>query len=248
MTVVITYHAVEEGPAPLCLAPDRFRAQLDVLEDLGVETLTVSQLADSLATGTLPARAVCLTFDDGMASAVRTALPMLTERGLTATVFCVAGHLGCRNDWPSQPASSPTLELAGADEILRAHRHGFEIGAHGVEHVPLDTAAPELAGRELTDGKAKLEAIVGTPVRSLAFPYGAEPSAAAAGLVTELYDAACTTRPARVRPGDDPLALPRVDACYLDRPAVLRRAVSGQLDWYLHARGALTALRRRSMP
>lgn len=248
MTVVITYHAVEEGPAPLCIEPSRFLAQVDALAALGVETLTVSQVAAHLREGTMPERAVCLTFDDGCASALRTAIPALAERGMTATIFCVAGHLACRNDWPSQPGGFPSLELAGADEIMEAHRLGFEIGAHGVEHAPLDTADPEVARSELADGKDKLEAIVGAPVTSLAFPYGAEPGPGAAALVAKLYDAACTTKPAHVRPGEDPRALPRVDVHYLRQPTVFRRVAAGGLGTYLRARRALSAVRRRARP
>ena len=89
-------------------------------------------------TGRVPARAVAITFDDGCASVARTAAPLLAERGLTATVFCVAGHLGGRNDWPTQHDRMPSLALAGADELVELHRAGVEIGAHGVAHAPLD--------------------------------------------------------------------------------------------------------------
>jgi peptidoglycan/xylan/chitin deacetylase (PgdA/CDA1 family) len=241
--VVLTYHAVEDGPAPLCIDPELFRAQLDCLLEVGAETLTISGLAARLRDGGLPARAVAITFDDGCASAVRTAAPLLAERGLTATVFCVAGHLGGRNDWPTQPGGMPSLELAGGDELVELHRAGVEIGAHGVEHAPLD-ADVTAAERELRDGRAMLEEIVGSPVRSLAYPYGAEPARAVAPLVSELYHAACTTRPARVRPGSDPLSLPRVDVHYLRLPALFRRVVSGGLEPYLRARGAVSAWRR----
>ena len=234
--VVLTYHAVEDGPVPLCIEPERFRAQLDCLLEVGAETLTISQLAACLRDGTMPARAVAITFDDGCASVVWTAAPLLAERGLTATVFCVAGHLGGRNDWPTQPDGMPSLRLAGADELVELHRAGVEIGAHGVEHAPLDAADATTAERELREGRASLEAIVGSPVRSLAYPYGAEPAPAVAPLVTELYDAACTTRPARVEPATNPLWLPRVDAHYLRRPALFRRVVSGGLEPYLRTR------------
>ena len=110
--VVLTYHAVEDGPAPLCIDPELFRAQLDCLLEVGAEALTISGLAACLRDGTLPARAVALTFDDGCASVARTAAPLLAERGLTATVFCVAGHLGGQNDWPTQPNGMPSLALA----------------------------------------------------------------------------------------------------------------------------------------
>lgn len=244
--VVLMYHAVEDGPAPLCIEPELFRAQLDCLVDAGAETLTISGLATRLRDDTLPARAVAITFDDGCASVVRTAAPLLVERGLTATVFCVAGHLGGRNDWPTQPNGMPSLELAGGDELVELHRAGIEIGAHGVEHAPLDTAGAPTAERELRDGQALLEEIVGSPVRTLAYPYGAVPAPAVASLVSELYDSACTTRPAHVRPGSDPRSLPRVDVNYLRQQMLFRRVVSGGLESYLRARGSVTTWRRRA--
>ena len=67
--VVLTYHAVEDGPAPLCVEPELFRAQLDCLVDVGAETLTISALAACLRDGSLPARAVAITFDATVARA-----------------------------------------------------------------------------------------------------------------------------------------------------------------------------------
>jgi peptidoglycan/xylan/chitin deacetylase (PgdA/CDA1 family) len=242
--VILMYHAVEEGPTPLCIEPDRFRAQLDCLLEVGAKALTISRLVACLHDGTVPSRAVAITFDDGCASVARTAAPLLAERGLTATVFCVAGHLGGRNNWPTQHDGMTSLALADPDELVELHRAGVEIGAHGVAHAPLDAADEATAQRELRDGRAILEEIVGSPVRSLAYPYGVEPPPALAPLVSELYDAACTARPARVRLGSDPLSLPRVDVHYLRRPAVFRRVVSGGLEPYLRVRGVVTAWRR----
>jgi peptidoglycan/xylan/chitin deacetylase (PgdA/CDA1 family) len=245
--LILTYHAVEDGPGPLCVASDRFRAQLDDLAELGAATMTVSRLAAALRGGTLPDRAVAITFDDGCASAVRTAAPDLVERGMTATFFCVAGHLGGWNDWPTQPASAPRLELASASELVELTRLGFEIGAHGMEHAPLGKAGAELARHELLDARSALEAAVGVPVRTVAYPYGALPSPAAAVLAADLYDAACTTRPARVLANCDPFALPRVDVHYVRQPALFRRAVAGGIGVYLRSRGLASAL-RQGMP
>lgn len=241
--LILTYHAVEKGPAPLCIAPERFRAQLDCLVELGAATMTVSQLAAALQEGTLPDRAVAITFDDGCASAMRTAAPALVERGMTATFFCVAGHLGGWNDWPTQPAGVPRLELASAAELGGIARLGFEIGAHGMDHAPLAEAGAELSRWELHDAKSALEEVVGTTVCSLAYPYGVLPSRVAAALVAEFYDVACTTRLARVVAGCDTLALPRVDVQYVRRPTVFRRVVAGDLDPYLRARGLASSLR-----
>jgi peptidoglycan/xylan/chitin deacetylase (PgdA/CDA1 family) len=242
--LILTYHAVEDGPGPLCVSPASFRAQLDCLAELGAVTLTVSQLAAALRDRALPDRAVAITFDDGCASAVRAAAPALAERGMTATFFCVAGHLGGWNDWPTQSTGVPRLELASAAELGEIARLGFEIGAHGLEHAPLGQAGAELARRELRDAKTALEEAAGTSVRSIAYPYGILPSQAAGSLVAELYDAACTTRLARVVADCDPLALPRVDVHYLRRLTVFRRVVVGGLDSYLRSRAFVSRIRR----
>lgn len=242
--LVLTYHAVEAGPPPLCVPPDLFREHVAVLAESGATTLTVSQLADALRAGELPARAVALTFDDGCASAVRTALPLLAAHGMTATVYCVAGHLGRANDWPSQAVFAPRLELARADELAAAAAAGFEVGAHGFEHAPLDGASRELARRELSTAREALEGAVGAAVRSVAFPYGAAPSGEAAAIAREAYSSACLGGLRRARAGADPYRIPRVDVHYVRAPGRLARALDGSLDRYLRLRAAGAALRR----
>src|SRR5204862_10841 len=74
---------------------------------------------------------VAITFDDGFASVARTAWPLLAERGLTATVFCVAGYLGGANDWPTQATGAPRLPLADAASLTALAAEGVELGAHG---------------------------------------------------------------------------------------------------------------------
>jgi peptidoglycan/xylan/chitin deacetylase (PgdA/CDA1 family) len=234
--LILTYHAVEQGPPPLCTSPAQFRDQLDVLIDAGAEVLTVGGIADALRKGALPPRTVAISFDDGFASVARHAAPALAERGLPATVFCVAGALGRTNDWPSQPARAPRRPLAEASELRALRDAGIEIGSHGVEHAPLARASDRLARREVVDSRAALEDAVAEPVRSFAYPYGAPPSAAAEWLVRQTYSAACGTDLGTVPVGADPFRLRRVDSYYVRRPELLRRAVEGSLGAYLTLR------------
>ena len=243
--LILTYHAVEAGSSPLCVEPHVLRGQLDVLCELEAMTMTVSELAAALRAGELPPRAVALTFDDGCASAVRVAAPLLAERRQTATFFCVAGHLGGWNDWPTQPTGVPRLELATAGELGDLGALGFEIGAHGVEHMPLDRLPDTLARREIRESQTTLEEAIGTEVRSFAFPYGVSPSPVAGELVAELYDAACAATVRRVTATSNPFALPRVDAHYVRHPRVFRRVAVGGFDSYLRARGLAHGVRRR---
>jgi peptidoglycan/xylan/chitin deacetylase (PgdA/CDA1 family) len=241
MTVlVVTYHAVERGEGPLFVAPELFESHLDTIVRAGVETLTVADAAARLAAGLLPERGVTITFDDGLRSVYEHAAPLLRERGFPATVFCVAGKLGGESDWP--PADGPRLPLMSAQQVAALASDGFEIGSHGMNHVPLADAPPEVLHRELVESRAALERTAGVPVRSFASPYGSAPGDAA--LVARTYDAACTTRFGAVSAEASPLDLPRVDAHYLRRPDRLERALLDPQNLYLRARGLGARARR----
>ena len=231
--LVLTYHAVEEGEGPLFLTTDLLAEHLDVIVSSGLEVVTISGLASGLRDGLLSTPSVAITFDDGAASVARVAAPLLADRGLRATVFCVAGHLGASNDWPSARSGSPTFELASADELAELAGLGWEIGCHGMTHAPLDSDDRALLTREVIDAAVTLEELVGAEVTSFAYPYGAGPTTVAAELVASRYSAACSTSLGVVDSASDIHALPRVDAHYVRRPRILRAALAGSLGLYL---------------
>jgi peptidoglycan/xylan/chitin deacetylase (PgdA/CDA1 family) len=242
--LVLTYHAVDDGNGPLHVDPATFAAHLDCIAESGAAVVTVAELARSLREGDTSALRVAITFDDGLASVARIAAPMLAARGLRATVFCVAGHIGGVSDWPTALPGWPALELVDAEELAGLARSGWEIGGHGMTHMPLRTEDATVLDRELRAAKALLEDVAGAPVTTFAYPYGTEPTAAAAKLVAATYDAACTTAVGLVGPGSDPYALSRVDAHYVRRPRLLRAALSGTLGPYLRARRLGASARR----
>lgn len=242
--MIVTYHAVESGRSPLCVAPSLFREHLDCILDQGWRTATVAQISAGLRTGSLPGRSIALTFDDGFASVAETAAPELSARGLTATVFCVAGHLGGRNDWPTDRAGGYSAALASPSALSELAAAGFEIGCHGYGHVPLVAATDPLLHRELVDARSSLEDSVGTTVISLAYPYGAAPTTAGASLVRKTYEAACGTGLRQLRANEDVFALPRVDAHYVRDPGVFERLLAGRLDRYLLVRRLGSRARR----
>lgn len=242
--LILTYHAIEKGPPPLYVEPELFREHLDAIEQAGGRTSTVGELASDMRAGHVPARTVVISFDDGFESVFENALPMLLERGLTATVFCVAGHLGGANDWKTQPPGTLPRPLAGAEAIAEIAEGGIEVGSHGVHHAPLGSVLGVVVERELRESRERLEEVTGRDVVSFAYPYGSIVGASGAQRVRELYSAACTTRLGQVRPSTDPYELPRVDAHYVRRPALLRRAVEGSLGPYLRVRAAGARVRR----
>ena len=100
---------------------------------------------------------VKLTFDDGNASDLSVALPMLLERGLTAAFFVIAGRLG-------QPGS------LAADDVRALAEAGMTIGTHGMRHRPWRSLDEEGYREELDEATELLEAAAGAQHRQGGVP------------------------------------------------------------------------------
>jgi peptidoglycan/xylan/chitin deacetylase (PgdA/CDA1 family) len=61
--------------------------------------LPLDQAIDHLKAGSLPARAACMTFDDGYADNYQIALPILARHKLTATFFIATGFMDGGRMW-----------------------------------------------------------------------------------------------------------------------------------------------------
>ncbi|RFP19485.1 polysaccharide deacetylase family protein [Duganella sp. BJB475] len=61
--------------------------------------LPLSRASEQLRLGTLPARAACITFDDGYADNAIHALPILQRHGLSATFFIASDYLDGGQMW-----------------------------------------------------------------------------------------------------------------------------------------------------
>jgi peptidoglycan/xylan/chitin deacetylase (PgdA/CDA1 family) len=235
--LVLAYHTIEAGPAPLCIEPSTFEEHLDVIDESPAKPVSLVELADRIRQG-LTDPCVALTFDDGFASVVEVAAPMLAARGIPGTIFCVAGHLGGRNDFVTDPPGTPKRRLATAEQLAGLDRNGLEVGSHGVEHVPLGSVEGDAAAlrREIVESRELLEQRIGRPVAWFASPYADPPGPRGRSLIEQTYEGACGggTRP--VPAGADPHELPRIDAHYVRNPAVLR--------WVLRGRGGYLPLRR----
>jgi peptidoglycan/xylan/chitin deacetylase (PgdA/CDA1 family) len=195
--------------------------------------LPLSEAVERLARGALPARAVCVTFDDGYADNYAIAAPILRRHGVCATFFVAARYLDGGRMWNDtvieavRGATGPSLELSGLglgiypvgsmearrrtmhtllasikrrppperEEIAEGIRSaagatmptglmmttkqvrmlraaGMEIGGHTLSHPILTRLSTAEATREMADGKAELERIIGEPVGLFAYPNG----------------------------------------------------------------------------
>lgn len=102
---------------------------------------------------------VNLTFDDGNASDVELALPVLRRRNLTAEFFVISGRLG-------QPGS---LAAAGVRDLVRT---GMTVGSHGMWHRPWRAMRARELHDELTGAQEAIAEASGQPVHHLSCPFG----------------------------------------------------------------------------
>ena len=89
------YHRVLSKPDPLFpseVDASRFDLQMEQLSRI-FRILPLTEAVERLKSGTLPARAVSITFDDGYADNAEIALPILKKHRIAATFFIATGYL-----------------------------------------------------------------------------------------------------------------------------------------------------------
>ena len=95
---ILIFHRVLPKPDPL-LPGEPSAEEFDALAGhiaSRFRVLPLAQAARDLYAGTLPPRALAITFDDGYANNLAVAAPILKRHGLPATVFVATGYLDGR--------------------------------------------------------------------------------------------------------------------------------------------------------
>ena len=119
---ILIFHRVLPQPDPLFpqeMHARQFDAVCGWLANW-FKVLPLDRAVDHLQAGTLPARAACITFDDGYADNHHIALPILQAHGLSATFFIATGFLdGGRmwNDTIIETARRSPLPLLDLDSL-----------------------------------------------------------------------------------------------------------------------------------
>ncbi len=203
---ILGWHRIDSRDGGLSTTPEELRRHLGLLESWHV--LSLSEGVARLKAGTLPRRAVALTFDDGYASVADVAWPLLKARRWPATFYVCSGFLGGgRFPWDSSE-----VPLVSASAVRDLADDGMAIGSHTVTHRWLPHLTPDEVVREVRDDKAALEDVLGRPVTTFSYPMGGW-NKAVVGAVREAGHAdAVTVDRGRNTSGRDPLLLRRTFA------------------------------------
>lgn len=223
---VLAYHAIDDlSGDPLLdrysVPPDRFAAQIDYLHERGWNFVSLDQALAAFDGGPeLPSRAVLLTFDDAYTDLLDEAAPALSERGIPAVAFAVAGQIGGTNVWDSANGAT-SLELLDADGLREVSRRGIEVGAHTVNHPNLtEMPSDELQG-EIAAAAEMLEQAGLPRPRAFSYPFGKWDEGVAQAVRDAGYAVAFTVDRGTVRNGSDLHALPRTAVHVDDTPQKL---------------------------
>ncbi len=160
--VVLYYHSVLESQKK------EFIRQLNYLSNK-YSFVSLS----SLNTIPLKKNLISITFDDGLSSILKNALPEMKKREIPTTIFIPAANIGSYPKWEQKDQKIYYEDrILNRDEIKELSDQGIEIASHTLHHADLRNVHSDVAKEELRLSKPILEEITGKEVKSFSFPYG----------------------------------------------------------------------------
>lgn len=161
---VLCYHSISDkeidGNAVI-ITEERFRSHMKTIHSLGYKTLTIEELKEYLIDNKeIPVKSVLITFDDGYKDTYSTALNILKEYNMVATVFIIGDKVD-KDGYMSK------------EDINEWINSGCSVGSHTLTHRNLDELSYEKQESEFIKSKDILENIINNKVISIAYPIGA---------------------------------------------------------------------------
>ncbi len=205
-THVLCYHHLSETPKSVYdVKPADFRAQLQALKDGGYQSINCRQLADYLTNvQDLPEKSVIISFDDGRASVLKTAKPLLDQFGYQAVLFINPGSVGGKGflTW---------------DDLKTLAQAGYEIDSHTTTHLNLTRKLKKLTLEEfrekvrdeLAASYTKIEEELGQAPVAMAYPFGNYDEYVMQTTKESGYRLGLSIDPGAIDNQSDPYALPR---------------------------------------
>lgn len=163
---ILMYHEVgytptDERDLTNYVHRSQLEAQMFLLQDLGVKTITMHELYDNWINGTeLPEKCVVLTFDDGYASHFTIVNSILKRLNLKATFYIIEDRL------------FKGIENRDVEGLKKLYESGQEIGVHTVSHPDFHKLSEEEILAEIKDCKEFLEKTLDTEIKTFSYPFG----------------------------------------------------------------------------
>ena len=233
MRAILTFHSIDDSGSVVSCSPKNFTLLLAALVESKIPVLDLETL---LSPDTR--HGVAITFDDGMRSVYRSALPVLREHGVTAHVFVATSAVGENSSWPPQPADIPPFAMLDWHEIEQLHDAGIAIESHTHTHPDMRTLSVAQMEDECGMADAIIEKNLGRRPAYFAYPFGFH-TRQARQFAAMHYKGAVSTELRMLGQQEDPAAIPRIDSYYLQSGTSVRNIDSPLVRGYLAARNIL---------
>lgn len=212
---VLMYHDFIESGAPASdwvITTDALRADLQYFADNGYTTVLPRELAAGrLDDGSdLPNKMVMLTFDDGYASNLTLALPVLEEFGAKAAVALITSRIGSVDGFLSWEQCREMADSGLIEFGSHTHDHHIRPEVNGIVRMEGETQEEYTAriGADLRKSVACIETELGTPVTYFAHPLG-KTDEWATDILSELFSVTVTSTAAKADLSHGLFLLPR---------------------------------------
>jgi peptidoglycan/xylan/chitin deacetylase (PgdA/CDA1 family) len=170
---VLMYHDVSYQTRELeTVSPHDFAAQMEWLYGAGFRAVSFDEL--STLDDDIAQRAVLITFDDGYASFMDTAGPLLMEYGFHATINIVGKHMGgfVSGQDPRLSWDECRMLVTGGLVEIGCHSYGLHHWYGNIPRTSAIAALNEQLAQDLMNFQEVYGKELGRHARVLAWPYG----------------------------------------------------------------------------
>jgi len=243
---VLVYHQVfpvdDSGTVQntWCVSTKCFSEQMQLLSIGRYKVLSVDEALKHLQTRTpFPAKAVCVTFDDGYQNNYQYAFPALVQHGITATFYVTTKYLGTDRpfDW-IKPVGNAKNALhqkpLNWQEITEMRKHGMEFASHSHTHPNFFKINVDRMNWELFESQRVLSKHLDLIGNSFVCPYGiwGKTSDALKSLLQHNgYDGAFLGKWGSITLKTDRFDLPRIVIYGEDSIRTFKHKIEGAYDW-----------------
>ncbi len=235
-SAILTYHSIDDSGSVTSMPPATFRRHMDFLAEAGIPVVPLDQALAQPGS-------VAITFDDGFANLIDSAIPVLVEHNFPATIFLVTSYCGAKNNWPGQSYDKASILPLMSWEQAAAFPAAITLGAHTVNHPDLTRLEPAECERELRESRDQIEQRLGRPAPWLAYPYGSS-SNQVREIASRHFDLAVGTTLRFLPARPNPMDLPRIDTFYLRDSFPIERLLTPVGSAYIGLRNLMRQLRQ----
>lgn len=159
---VLIFHRVTPEPDPLFpyeMHARRFDALLRRVS-AAFRVMTVGEAHAALSNGSLPRRALAITFDDGYADNAEVALPILQRHGLKATFFVATHFLDGGRMWNDTVIEAIRLSTRPQIDLQQLGLGSFELGSTEKRRRAIDAVLPRIKYMSLSQRETALSLVL----------------------------------------------------------------------------------------